>query len=260
MRPPVCDGPIAKDYASVFQGMEPVSPPPKSGILSFAPKGSRLFQTVASQIQPPKGVFGYVFTFKHPQKALRLNWLIKTRVVHVDRGGRAVEIVGERRQNAGLIHGIRKLDFTMDLPARLGVYRYELEFRKRGGSKLAKYSQYLRVVRPRMNAVLQLAFKSYQPGEVALIQVTNTGTEPVVYGEELLVKAYNGTYWERASGFSQPPARRRARRLNAGESGRCEKLHMPSSAPPGLYRVEKQVSTLFGARTRLLTAYFHIEH
>lgn len=36
------------------------------------------------------------------------------------------------------------------------------------------------------------------------------------------------------------------------------KLHVANAAQPGLYRVEKRVSTVFGSRTKLLTANFNV--
>lgn len=258
VHPSVCGSHVARDYESVFRGMPAVSPPPKSGVLPFAPNGSQLYQTVASQIQLTKGAFGYAFTSTSPQRGLRLDWLVSTSVIRVDRKGRAVETVGRRQQSFGVVRDIRKLDFTMNLPGKTGLYRYDLEFKTSNGHNLARYSQYLRVVRPTLNAGLRLAFKNYQPGEAVSIQVANAGTEPIVYGEEIRVKVFNGTSWEASSSFPPLAVHRRALRLNAGEAGPCEKLHIASVAQPGLYRVEKQVSTLFGSRTRLLTASFNV--
>lgn len=188
-----------------------MSPPP------FAPNGSQLFQTVPSPIQLTNGAFGYAFTSTNPQRRLRVDWLISTSVVRVDRKGRAVETVGKRQQSVGVVRDIRRLDFTMNLPARIGLYRYDLEFKASNGPNLAHYSQYLRVVRPTLSAGLRLPFENYQPGEVVSIQVANAGTEPVVYGEEIRVKVFNGTSWEASDSFPPLAVHRRALRLNAGE-------------------------------------------
>jgi hypothetical protein len=255
----ICRKRVAVDYARIFREMQGVQPPPASGILPFAPPGSRLYQTSASQIQLTDGAFGYAFTAKRRQWPIRLDWVVTTRIAKVDRKGNIVDIVSKKQASFGFVGDIRNLDFTMPLPISTGLFRYEVAFRNDVGRKLAKYSQYVRVVNPSLSVILRLNSDVYKPHERVFMQVANIGTIPISYGEGLRVARFDGNYWVPVVKFFPQSGQRRVLRLNAGEAGPCENLEIPAEATPGSYRIEKRIASVLGRSARELTVRFRIE-
>lgn len=254
-----CNDHVVRDYAQAFRRMRHVHPPPKAGVLPFAPQGTQFFQTSASQIQVTHGAFGYAFTASHPQRRVRLNWLVSTTITKVNQQGDVVRVVDRRHRRFNIVRDIRNLDFTVPLNTGVGVYRYEIQFRKLDGSKLASYSQYVRVLQPKFKAKLLLSPTTYRSGDLGLLQPVNNGSLAITSGEEVRVAKFEDGDWVPATEFSIPLVRRRVRRLDAGQAGTCEQFTIPAEVRPGIYRLEMRVTSLLGHKIRTLIARFSVE-
>ncbi len=254
-----CNGDVATDFATPFSRMPRVHPPPKSGVLPFAPPRTHLYRSATSQIQAGGGGFGYAFSAERtPTKGFVLGWIVRTKVVEVDADGHEVKLVADRRHIWNVVHDIRRLDFWVPLTRRPAFYRYSLEFQRNDGHRLARYSQYVRVVPPTLKVALHASAPVYGAGENSVFQVANYGTEPISFGSGLTIKALVAGQWVPATGFSQSPVRRKAFGLEAGELGRCEHLPIPSDTPAGIYRAEKLISSLFSGADKRLTVKFQV--
>jgi hypothetical protein len=253
-----CGRNLAVDYASPFRRMPPVHPPPESGALPFAPKEALLYQVAPSQIRNSGGTFGYAFTGGRSARVTNLGWLITTQLARVNRRGEALRVVQSKQRKVDVIRDLRNLNFGLSLTDGAGLYRYEIEFQRLNGHRLASYSQYVRVLPRHVRPVLRASAAKYRPGELAKLQVVNFGTTPISYGEGTQIYVLDDGVWIPSTAFPSKKVLRRAVVLQAGEAGSCEDLAIPSGTPPGSYRVEKQVPPSVSGATRRVVAEFQV--
>jgi hypothetical protein len=236
-----CHDRVAVDYGKPFERMPRAEPPPKSGVLPFAPRTLRLYQSAGSTVLPGGGLFGYAFSLEStPPRGLRLDWLVEMRIVEVDKHGRAVRVVQEQQKKFGVVHNERRLKFIARVMNNPGFYRYSLVF-QRGRLRLRRYTTYFRILPPKFSAIFQTDSSSYQRGNSATLRISNLGTEEISYGEAIEVERFDGITW---SAVNWPISRRGVRvvGVDAGERGPCEVLRIPADAVPGEYRVIKEIS------------------
>lgn len=239
-----CDGQQVVDYARPFGHMPSVRLPPVTGRLPFAPK-VRLDDTRGPGIETGPGSFGYLLSYaSESARRTHLEWQVSGRLIAINRQGRAIGVIGTRTRTIHVLPPNRFLSFGVKFSSRTHFYRYDFVIRRLHGRRLAKYSQYLRVLPPRFVAQLRLSVSNSRPGGDIMLRVANLGTQTIVYGEDLRVEVFDGTTWTVTSSFPKRADRRISRRLQAGFIGGCIDLPVPSGAPPGRYRLAKRVSVL----------------
>ncbi len=250
-----CDsGRIVIDYLRPFKSMPPASPPPVSGRLPFAPRDLYLEPFASNRVLAGGGHFGYVFgTRNAPLADLNLRWLAIVRLETINKKGARQRSVTVQRRRLAKVNSLAELDFTLTLTPSPALYRYHLEFRRLSGHLLARYDQYVRVVRRKVRASIHTDSIQARPGEGIDLQLVNEGTEAIDYGEGGLVSFWNGENWVAAFKINSR-GNKQAFVLEAGRAGRCESLEIPSHAPSGRYRIQKRISTRTWPSKRLITA------
>ena len=238
---PFCTGTVIRDYSAPLAALPKVRELPASGRLPFAPRGLWLGGGEANVIRAGDSI-QFRFLNRGPARAeARLGWYVTSRLVQVDRSGRAVRVAKRKRQRIGLIHKIEKQLFGFARSPRPGLYRFDIAFRDRTGELLGRYHAYYGVVRRRLAVRLHLKGNLFRPGDVIYGRVENRGTEWLFYGEPNSIERYDGTDWVRLNlrrafsmiGILGPP----------GTVGRCtSNFRVPTDFAPGHYRMVKQVS------------------
>ena len=132
-----------------------------------------------------------------------------------------------------------RLSISFEVPAEVGFYRVDFDFKDKRGKQLGHYAEYLRVLRPTWSTKLGLSQQLARPGEVLYFRVENFGTSPVRYGEPFLIETFDGGGWREypLNGAWHRPLFR----ISGGHAGQCQSFTVPNDMPPGLYRVKKRL-------------------
>jgi hypothetical protein len=204
--------------------------------------------------------FGYGLSINERYKEFSRPWIVKTQLIRVDRKGRDVKTVAKQRHNLEVVRGFHDLDFTLPLTDGRGFFRYEISFTRPNGHVLGAFSQYTRVVYPRIQAFLRLGAKQYSPGGVAQVQLVNPGTVILSFGYGVSVEMFTGYGWVPSSIVPSEAPRRPEGFvvLDSGGASKCETLSISPAASPGLYRVKTQIWPRAARNPRTLTAEFQI--
>lgn len=266
-----CETGIVHNYLKPLERMPEVRQAPVDQHLPFGPFRVFLGHTNRVPLQVGSGELGFHLSYSpfhlHKHFSPRLDWLVTAQLTRVDRRGRSIELLGRIKKQ---VKRLRSSDdrprdtlhfsFEVSNPA---LYRVEIAFRGRSKEMLARYGEYIRVLRPRFDAQLALDRSSFRPGEVVSPRLENYGTESLFYGLDYSIESYDGVSWTpapiKASGIVP------AIGLGTGPGGAasCWNFRIPMDAPPGLYRFVREVehaAGLFGHRGEpiALTAEFDI--
>jgi hypothetical protein len=127
------------------------------------------------------------------------------------------------------------LDFLFKV-GRPALYRLEITFSKFSGQRLAHFSEYLRVLKPKLNARLSLNGTGFQAGEQVLARLENYGTTSLSFGLDRTIEYFNGTSWEPAPESSQGAVLLPLLWTGPGVSAQCWAFTIPPGESQGLYR------------------------
>lgn len=256
-----CEDLIVHDYRKPFKRMPGVHRPPSSGQLPFAPSQTLLTQS-ASVILPlenqgrPEYSYGFE-SYSAAKRTFRLNWQIEAHLYQVSKRGEPRGTIQRQRRFVGRVseRNFSRIQFPFLLPRHQAFYRVDLTFRRKDGSLIERYGQYLRVVPHTVAVALAVSSKSVSPGEEMSIRVENAGTSRVSYGEPFAVDRLAGSQWSTYLSESElGPWRRPLVGLEAGTAGRCQEFMVPLDAPAGRYRVKKRLAQ----PDRAVTAEFEV--
>jgi hypothetical protein len=226
--------------------------------LPFGPVGIRGTRG-EPEVQTGKGRVGFAFFAKRiPERGLAVEWHVDIDVDRVDSRGRVVRRVAGKAEFVGRVHDDRELDFTTRARFSRGLYRYLLVLRDRSGRRLARYGQYMRIMRPRFQVEAEAFPERIRAGDTIGVQIANLGTVIVNFGAGGIQRRENGT-WVPAGFFSRGGVRRRLASLMPGRRGPCRQLTIPADAPVGVYRAKSLVYTQAAHRPRSITARFTVE-
>jgi hypothetical protein len=189
------------------------------------------------------GGVGFVLTNNNIDHR-RLNWLIESELVEVNRRGFELDSLAKKRRAVQRIQGGRSIEFIHQLSGRLGFYRIDIRFaRQRSGKALGSYSMYLRVMPARTGMRMEIEWPTVLPGEYARATLVNTGTVPMEFSSwdyGYTVRRFDGARWKRVA--DNPPRRspkdlRKTYLLPPGtENKGCIRYLVPSDQVPGLFR------------------------
>jgi hypothetical protein len=165
---PFCEGTVARDYEAPFERMAPDHPPPE-GELPFGPRNMSMFRIEWKSIALRGANLGYRFGAKNADtRTLHLNWDVTARLLRLDARGRVVGEAGRKRQRIRDAGGYDR--DGIDLPEfafpadEVGLYRFDLSFRRLSGKALASYSEYFRVVPRTIETELRLSGRAAPGG------------------------------------------------------------------------------------------------
>jgi hypothetical protein len=122
---------------------------------------------------------------------------------------------------------------------------------KSDGALLGRFSEYLRVVRPRVRAELRLNKESFAAGDIVFARVENPGSVGIAYGPELRLEEPDGMGDWRGVPGTPTAWPGFATLIPGGSAGECEHIRLPSILAAGHYRISKLVN----ARSRKLPLY-----
>jgi hypothetical protein len=107
----------------------------------------------------------------------------------------------------------------------------------RDGSFCGRPTIHVQVVSSPLRVRLGLSRKSIQPGGDLRIRIENLGAHDVVYG-----LAYEMARFDKGIWVKLPTGPFFAPRfvVPAGTASSCQKINIPSTAPPGVYRIRKE--------------------
>jgi hypothetical protein len=258
---PMCEEKAIVDYLAPFRSMPAASPPPP-GRLPFGPRSLQLREANVGQVVVGnRPAYGYVAMLEGSSARSRkpLNWIVAARLEAVNRSGKQQRVVAHRRWRIPDLGDLNGRMFSLRINRSEGLYRFALVFRRANGDLLKKYTQYVRAVSAKSQSAILINKDNFRAGERVVIQLANTGTIDVGYGEGGSISALQNGQWEPV--LSLPSSgKRRAFVLGPGELGACEGVLLPSNLPPGSYRIEKRISYNLGqAAVQVLTNDFTVE-
>lgn len=252
-----CEKTVVHNFEKPFSRMPRVHPPPISGKLPFAPGHTYLTQPQSQILVADEGPhIGYGFrSDPGADRTFMLNWRILGRLTQVNGQGARKKLVDTKEQFVGTVTEaeFNKIALRFLLPAREGLYRLDLSFRKKNGKMLKHFSQYFRVVRPTVSVKLALSTQRIRASETLFLRVENLGTRSVRYGEPFSLETFNGSAWVDAS-VDLGPWHRPLFKILSGLAGKCQSFSVPSDLSAGLYRIRKKLAS----PARSVTANFEV--
>lgn len=235
-----CSARLAKDYLQPLSRMAPITRVPGSGKLPFGPSGLRLEARGGRLVVGP-GLVGFGISDEAVGQVRRLNWDLSLRLVKVDARGGQLAIRGVKRRRIGSVRGNQNHELLLPVSGSPGYFRVDIAFRhSRSRRFLGEFSNYVRVVRPRVDARLLLSAPVVHRGEAISARLANFGTENLWSGSPdwgFSVQRFEGADW-----IALPaglPSRRKPliQTLPAGRMSQCMSIRVSEFERPGLYRV-----------------------
>jgi hypothetical protein len=239
----LCEYGVVRDYAKPLRRLPHLRQNPLTEHLSFGP--ARVFLNHrGGPLFVGGGEVGYSLSFSpyFPGHHLSppLNWIVESRYVRVDERGRPTQVRGRVVRRVKRLHSSEdKPSGTLDFLFKVGrpaLYRLEITFSAFSGKRLARFGEYMRVVKPELDASLSLSGTAFQPGEHVLATVDNYGTTSLSFGLDRTIEYFNGASWEPAPNSSQGAVPLPLLWAGPGASAQCWGFTIPAAEPQGLYR------------------------
>lgn len=239
-----CQEQVVRDFEGPITHLPNIHQFPRAGRLPFAPSDLR-WDTPPTQILVAGRDTQVSYSFGSSSGAhrrFRLNWYIEGHLNQIDKQGKALKAIQEKRWRIGAISKaeLDRLTFRFSLPSMRTLYRLNFTFR-RHGDVLARYGEYFRMVKPTVSVKLAANQLSARVGETFLLRVENFGSTSVRYGEPFSIEKFDGLSWSPAP-IELGPWRMNQHKLLGGMAGPCQTFLVPSSMPPGLYRFSKEIA------------------
>lgn len=255
---PFCNGAPVHDYEAPLDRLPPVRRVGLEEDLPFGPRNLSIYQ-VSSRVVVGEGGFGYRFsddTFG-VREEVRLEWDVSTAISRVDRRGNVLREIAAEDRYFGVVTDADELDFWLDTPAGLALYRYDTEFRDHvSGAVLGSYSEYFRVVKRSYAAGVAVNRDRVRPGQKVFARIENRGTGSVEFGLSYAVERFERGRWVEqdlgVDGWLLPLIV-----MPGGGSGWCMPYRVPRDASPGRYRFVKELG-LGGRRDKRAVAFFRV--
>jgi hypothetical protein len=152
----------------------------------------------------------------------------------------------------------RATKLTFATPVVSAIYRINVIFERRDGTRVGRYGQYFRAAPPKFAARIALSNNQFAPGQVVSARLENAGVERFGAGYGYRVERFNGTSWE------VDPSLQGERKvpkvlvvLGPAATFDCLHLEIPGNQNPGQYRLVKEVSQ--SSRRVIVTRTFTVD-
>lgn len=185
------------------------------------------------------------------------NWEITVTFARVNRRGKVVQRLGRRHFRLGALAPASIVEPHIPMPPKPALYRTTLLIRSASGRKLAEFGNYHRVIRPTVDTNLALTAPTYQPGETLFARVENPGAAVVLFGQEYAIEKPEGESWVPVveAQFVIP-----LYWVAAGAtSGHCIPFTIPTTMPPGHYRLTQEAVIGWTHQKRQVRPKLHAE-
>ncbi len=218
---------------------------PPSGKLTFGPAGVSLHSRngpVGNGLVVGRGYVGFELGDEAIEHRRHLKWLVVTSLSRVDGAGKVVSRIARSSRRLGSVKVNSIDEFMFQVSGFPSFYRVDIVFRRLGTDHLlGRFSEYVRVMRPRTDVRVTIDQTVVRPGEVARAKLVNYGTvtvESTAYDYGFNVQRFDGSQW--ITVLENPPrgrVRLRMQILPPGTENRgCLRYLVPGDQPPGLYR------------------------
>jgi hypothetical protein len=236
-------GGLVRDYAHPLDRLPKVRHMPESGRLPFGPPALEFYEgAIYGNVIVGGGGFGYSFVTRDLSgKDLRLEWTVSAQVSLLTQRGEVKRMVDQGSVWIEKVDNAKQPGLSLETLATPGFYRFDLQFEDREGNHLGAFSEYLRVVAPRLRVKLGINGRKFQAGDLVQTRVDNLGTEPVSYGASFSVQRREKSSWARATELHLGPWLAYLGIAGPGARGRCSGFKVPADLPIGRYRVVKGV-------------------
>jgi hypothetical protein len=254
---------LARDYERPLSRLPEIRRMPESGRLPFGPPALELYETSRyGNVVVGRGSFGYNFVTRSYTRDLPLGWTVSAAMSLLTPRGGVKQVVDRGRVWIGKVDNAKQPGISLETPAKPGFYRFDIWFEEQGGASLGRFSEYVRVVEPRLDVRLGINGRSFRAGETVLTRVNNLGTEPVLYGASFSLERFESSTWVRPPEIDLGPWPLYLGAVGPGGRGRCSGFEIPADLPAGRYRVVKEVglerSWPRAGRSLDLTAWFDV--
>jgi hypothetical protein len=177
---------------------------------------------------------GYQFQWdKNPR------WQITVNLAQVNADGSVRVRMGERRVRTSALGQALIVEPHFALPRRPGFYRTILKIRSNTGRKIARFGNYYRLVKPRINMRFVPQATAYRPGETVFARLENRGLAFALYGDGFDVEGLSGETWGPVSAALGPYVTA-LQFVAPGTTGHCLDFPIPASLPAGRYRLSQE--------------------
>jgi hypothetical protein len=243
--PPFCEETKLHDYLKPLGRMKHLRPPPADGVLDFGPRWLRFSMPPTLLITAPGNLrvsFGESGSGPPPSHASRrLDWKILSTVARVDAAGRAAQTLLSKRTRIRFLGYHDHPEQLVTVPRASGLYRLSVSFRDAENRRLGSFGSYFRVAPLTEHAKLGLSATSYRPGEAVFGRVENFGTATALLGVGYNIERFDGSAWSRAPEAPHIFPAIGYWALPGMTSPRCSAFGIPSTMPPGHYRMTKMI-------------------
>ena len=254
-----CPSLKSRDYSAPMRGFPPIRRVPQAGRFPFGPPRMAL-PSLTGSIQPGRGELGFrVDLFRRAPLQRRLGWQIGLRVSRLSARGVERQVIARRRVSLNYSQetGRAQAMLSTGVSGKPGFYRLDISIENSRGAALGRYSEYIRVVTPRVDVRLILGRQQLQPGDAMVGRIQNRGTVEALYllGTETL-ETYSAAGWRNVPKESRWSGAPSGEFIPAGTVSSCIGLTLPSTLDPGTYRLSLRVRA--GKKTLPLRAVFHV--
>lgn len=233
---------VVRDFLAPFAKMAPIREVPSSGKLPFGPKGLKLHSWAGLLAGP--GSAGFWFSDEAFEHQRNLQWRVESSLFRVNRTGKIRSKIATQNRRLTVVDVNDLRGFLFDPPESPGFYRVDIRISSLVSNReLGAYSEYVRVMRPRIDLRVKIERSTVAPGQTARARLANFGTVPVsspsyVFG--FTVRRFDGSQWVYVP--ENPPrgrVRKRMQILGPGQENReCLRYLVPMDQPPGEYRFQ----------------------
>ncbi|HEY6550582.1 MAG TPA: immunoglobulin-like domain-containing protein [Solirubrobacterales bacterium] len=251
-----CAEGTAHDYAKPLKQLAGMRPGPAREHLPFAPARIFFNHSWGGPLFVGGGEVGYSLSylpyFPGHHLSPPLNWTVEGRYVRVDKRGKTTRVRGH------IVRRINRLRAEEDKPSgrvaflfkagKPALYRLEITFTDPSGKRLARYGEYLRVLKPKLDARLALNGTTFKPGEHVTARLDNYGTTTLSFGLDRSIEYFDGTSWITAPNSAQGAVLAIGLGLGPGASAECWGFTIPPNEPPGQYRFVVRADSSRGLR------------
>lgn len=234
--PLFCESHILHDYLAPLKRMPELREPPYRATGKAIRFRGATVAASGSSLAIGGGRSGYQLMWNANPR-----WDLTVNLARVDWRGRFLWQIGWRHLRLGELGPATIAEPNIALPRKPGAYRSTIVIRSPSGRKLAAFGNYYRVIKPALRTRLTLSSPTYRPGETLFARVENPGSAFVLFGQEYAIEKLEGESWVRAP---ESPGAFVMPLYNVGPgrtSGHCSVFPIPTSMPPGRYRIAQEI-------------------
>lgn len=250
-----CRKSVVHQYAPIGKALPPIRRLPASGRPSFAPSDVEISLIGLSPVVVGSGQVGFYSSAAAPFSR-NLPLLVTVRLLSVSRSGQDAKVRATRQFRLEDWSELAKRNLGFRVGRHPRLYRVDVTFRR--SQFESRFSEYFKVVRPRLGVRLGVFASNLAAGNTMVLRMENLGTTPIYYGYFFSVDQFVEGQWT-PSQFVPDGWPTVGLGLLAGRSGPCEKYPLPADMPLGTYRIIKAYSLRLGQRdSRQVMSIFHV--